>query len=62
MKKKIEVEIDIPYYLNDELLSLISLLSPNDINHIAAYICGMLVAQRKITAEDAAEYLKKIEG
>ena len=58
MKKKIEIEFEIPEILDDESLALFSMLSENELKQLKGVAIGMLLNSGRYSSEEIAASLK----
>lgn len=52
MKKIIEIEVEIPEFLDEGFVKLLSLLDKNELMLIKGCVSGMLIGNGKCTVED----------
>lgn len=52
MKKKIEIEIDLPDYIEEDFIKMLSMLDSKQLNLVKGTVIGMLLADNKISYDD----------
>ncbi len=52
MKKKIEIEIDLPDYIEEDFIKMLSMLDSKQLNLVKGTVIGMLLANNKISYDD----------
>lgn len=52
MKKTIQIEIDVPEYIDDSFVEMLSVLDSRQLNLIKGTVVGMLLADGKISSND----------
>ena len=52
MKKKIEIEIEVPEILDNESLALFSMLSENELQQLKGVAIGMLLSSGRYSPEE----------
>lgn len=52
MKKTIQIEIDVPEYIDDSFIEMLSMLDSRQLNLIKGTVVGMLLADGKISNND----------
>lgn len=52
MKKTIQIEIDVPEYIDDSFIEMLSMLDSMQLNFIKGTVAGMLIAAGKIPSSD----------
>lgn len=52
MKKTIQIEIDVPEYIDDSFIEMLSMLDSRQLNLIKGTVVGMLLADGKIPSND----------
>lgn len=49
MKRKIQIEIDVPEYIDDSFIEMLSMLDSRQLNLIKGTVIGMLLADDKLS-------------
>ena len=57
MKKTIQIEIDVPEYIDDSFIEMLSMLDSRQLNLIKGTVVGMLLADGKISNNDVDKKL-----
>ena len=57
MKKTIQIEIDVPEYIDDSFIEMLSMLDSRQLNLVKGTVVGMLLANGKISNNDVDEKL-----
>lgn len=52
MKRKIEIEIDLPDYIGEDFIKMLSMLDSKQLNLVKGTVIGMLLADNKISYDD----------
>lgn len=52
MKRKIQIEIDVPEYIDDSFIEMLSMLDSGQLNLIKGTVIGMLLADDKLSIDD----------
>lgn len=52
MKRKIQIEIDVPEYIDDSFIEMLSMLDSRQLNLIKGTVIGMLLADDKLSNDD----------
>lgn len=52
MKRKIEIEIDLPDYIEEDFIKMLSMLDSKQLNLVKGTVIGMLLADNKISYDD----------
>jgi hypothetical protein len=52
MKRKIQIEIDVPEYIDDSFIEMLSMLDSRQLNLIKGTVIGMLLADGKLSDND----------
>lgn len=52
MKRKIEIEIDLPGYIEEDFIEMLSMLDSKQLNLVKCFVTGMLLASNKISYDD----------
>lgn len=52
MKRKIQIEIDVPEYIDDSFIEMLSMLDSGQLNLIKGTVIGMLLADDKLSNDD----------
>lgn len=52
MKKKIQIEIDLPDYIEEDFIKMLSMLDSKQLNLVKGTVIGMLLADNKISYDD----------
>lgn len=52
MKRKIRIEIDVPEYIDDSFIEMLSMLDSGQLNLIKGTVIGMLLADDKLSIDD----------
>lgn len=52
MKRKIEIEIDLPDYIEEDFIKMLSMLDSKQLNLVKGTVVGMLLADGKISSSD----------
>lgn len=61
MKRKIQIEIDVPEYIDDSFIEMLSMLNSRQLNLIKGTVVGMLLADGKISSNDIDKKLHLAE-
>lgn len=61
MKKKIQIEIDVPEYIDDSFIEMLSMLDSRQLNLIKGTVIGMLLADDKLSNDDIDKKLHLAE-
>nr|WP_305142543.1 hypothetical protein [uncultured Acetatifactor sp.] len=59
MNKRIELDIELPEFLDNEFLTLLSMLSNEEITHLKSFIKGVLFGSGRYTFEQIETVLKE---
>ena len=59
MKKKIEIEVDIPENINPEFLKYMARLDNESMSHIIGFVGGVLYSSGKISEKELMDYTEK---
>ncbi len=57
MKRKIEIEIDLPDYIEEDFIKMLSMLDSKQLNLVKGTVIGMLLADNKISYDDIDKIL-----
>lgn len=52
MKRKIEIEIELPDYIEEDFIKMLSMLDSKQLNLVKGTVIGMLLADNKISYDD----------
>lgn len=52
MKRKIQIEIDVPECIDDSFIEMLSMLDSGQLNLIKGTVIGMLLADDKLSVDD----------
>lgn len=52
MKRKIQIEIDVPEYIDDSFIEMLSMLDSRQLNLIKGTVIGILLADDKLSNDD----------
>lgn len=52
MKRKVQIEIDVPEYIDDSFIEMLSMLDSGQLNLIKGTVIGMLLADDKLSIDD----------
>ena len=59
MKKRIEIEMDVPEHFDDESVAIFSLLNEKELNHLKGVAIGMLIGSGRYAPEELAAISKR---
>lgn len=57
MKRKIEIEIELPDYIEEDFIKMLSMLDSKQLNLVKGTVIGMLLADNKISYDDIDKIL-----
>ena len=56
MKKKIEIEIEVPDSLDEDFLRYLTMLDDFTLGHVKGFVVGTLCSRGKISTQEAIDY------